>query len=290
MTDQDSLALLFEQHRPRLRRIAERMLGSASESDDAVQDVWLRASAAGVDDVQNIGGWLTTITSRACLNILRARAARGEIPLDDDGGDPVVEPEPRTPDPLTQAQREDAISAALTAVHERLSPAERVAFVLHDSFDVPFEQIAELLERSPEAVRQLASRARRRMRSADVAGTRPARERRPVVDAFFAAARAGDFDRLVALLSPEVELRIDQGLSATSLVRGSASVASRALMFAIPDAVLEPVLIDGLPGVVVLVGGRAVSVMAFDVDGDRIAAIDAFAGPARVAELTLPTR
>lgn len=171
-----------------------------------------------------------------------------------------------------------------------VSPAERVAFVLHDSFDVPFEQIAELLERSPEAVRQLASRARRRMRSADVAGTRPARERRPVVDAFFAAARAGDFDRLVALLSPEVELRIDQGLSATSLVRGSASVASRALMFAIPDAVLEPVLIDGLPGVVVLVGGRAVSVMAFDVDGDRIAAIDAFAGPARVAELTLPTR
>jgi RNA polymerase sigma-70 factor (ECF subfamily) len=275
MTDEDSLAARFEEHRPRLRRLAQRMLGSTAEADDVVQDVWLRVSAAGAEDVQNFGGWLTTIASRACLNVLRSRASRGEIPLDDDGTGPVIEAEVRAPDPLEQAQQAEAVGAALTVVHERLSPAERVAFVLHDSFDGPFEQIADLLERSPEAVRQLASRARRRVSSADVAGARAARERRPVVDAFFAAARAGDFDRLVSLLSPEVELRIEQGLSATALVRGGAAVAGQALMFAIPDAVLRPVLVDGLPGVVVLVGARAVSVMAFD-------------GPAAVAALSLP--
>ncbi|MGO4678991.1 sigma-70 family RNA polymerase sigma factor [Microbacterium sp. 2MCAF23] len=288
MTDENSLVERFEEHRPRLRRLAQRMLGSTAEADDIVQEVWLRASAAGADDVKNFGGWLTTIASRACLNVLRSRASRGEIPLDDERTGPVIEMEERAPDPMQEAQQAEAVGAALTVVHERLSPAERVAFVLHDSFDVPFEQIADLLERSPDAVRQLASRARRRVRSADVAGIRPARERRPVVDAFFAAARAGDFDRLVSLLAPDVELRIEQGLSVTALVRGGAAVAGRALMFAIPDAVLRPVLVDGLPGVVVTVRGQAVSMMAFDVDGDRIAAIDAFAGPARVAELSLP--
>ena len=289
MTDQNLFAERFEEHRPRLRRLAQRMLGSTAEADDIVQEVWLRASAAGADDVENVGGWLTTIASRACLNVLRSRSARGEIPLDDHGTDPVIQADGPAADPLDQTQQADAIGAALTVVHERLSPAERVAFVLHDSFDVPFEQIADLLERSPEAARQLASRARRRVRSADVAGARPARERRAVVEAFFAAARAGDFDRLVSLLSPEIELRIDQGLSATAIVRGGAAVAGRALMFAIPGAVLDLVFVDGLPGVVVRVGGRAVSVMAFDVGGDsRIAAIDAFAGPARVSALALP--
>lgn len=288
MTDENFLVERFEEHRPRLRRLAQRMLGSTAEADDIVQEVWLRASAAGADDAKNFGGWLTTIASRACLNVLRSRASRDEIPLDDERTGPVIEMEERAPDPMQEAQQAEAVGAALTVVHERLSPAERVAFVLHDSFDVPFEQIADLLERSPDAVRQLASRARRRVRSADVAGIRPARERRPVVDAFFAAARAGDFDRLVSLLAPDVELRIEQGLSVTALVRGGAAVAGRALMFAIPDAVLRPVLVDGLPGVVVTVRGQAVSMMAFDVDGDRIAAIDAFAGPARVAELSLP--
>jgi len=288
MTDENSLAERFEEHRPRLRRLAQRMLGSTAEADDIVQDVWLRASAAGTDDVQNFGGWLTTIASRACLNVLRSRASRGEIPLDDEETGPVIEKDDRVPDPLQEAQQVEAVGAALTVVHERLSPAERVAFVLHDSFDVPFEHIADLLERSPDAVRQLASRARRRVRAVDVAGIRPARQRRPVVEAFFAAARAGDFDRLVSLLSPDVELRIEQGLSVTALVRGGEAVAGRALMFAIPDAVLRPVLVDGLPGVVVMIRGQAVSVMAFDVDGERITGIDAFAGPARVAELSLP--
>ena len=288
MTDQNLFAERFEEHRPRLRRLAQRMLGSTAEADDIVQEVWLRASAAGADNVENVGGWLTTIASRACLNVLRSRSAHGEIPLDD-GTDPVIEADGPAADPLDQTQHADAIGAALTVVHERLSPAERVAFVLHDSFDVPFEQIADLLERSPEAARQLASRARRRVRSADVAGARPARERRAVVEAFFAAARAGDFDQLVSLLSPEIELRIDQGLSATAIVRGDAAVAGRALMFAIPGAVLDAVLVDGLPGVVVTVGGQAVSVMAFDLGDDgRIAAIDAFAGPARVSALALP--
>lgn len=288
MTDQNSFALVFEEHRPRLRRIAERMLGASAEADDVVQDVWLRASAADTDEVENVGGWLTTIASRTCLNVLRGRATRGEIPIDEEAADPVVVRDRGPADPLDDAQRADDIGAALTLVHARLSPSERVAFVLHDSFDVPFEQIGELLERTPEAVRQLASRARRRVRSADAADLRPARERRSIVDAFFAAARAGEFDRLVSLLSPDVQLRIDEGLSATALIRGAATVASRALMFAVPAAALRAVLVDGLPGVVVDVEGRAVSVMAFDVEDGRILAIDAFAGPRRVSELSLP--
>ncbi|MBD3943646.1 sigma-70 family RNA polymerase sigma factor [Microbacterium sp. NEAU-LLC] len=287
MTDQESLAMRFEEHRPRLVRLAQRMLGSTAEAEDVVQDVWLRISSAGADGIDNFGGWLTTIASRACLNVLRSRATRGETPLDDGIAEPVVEADRRGADPLDDAQLADAVGAALMLVLDRLSPAERVAFVLHDSFDVPFDQIAELLDRSPGAVRQLASRARRRVRSADTSGG-AASDRRPVVDAFFAAARAGDFDRLVALLSPDVELRIDGGLSATSIVRGAAAVASQALLFAAPAALLTPVLVDGLPGVVVMIDGRAVSVMAFDVEGDRIAVIDAFAGPERVAELSLP--
>lgn len=288
MTDQEFLARQFEQHRARLRHLAQRMLGSDAEADDVVQDVWLRVSAAGADDIENFGGWLTTIASRVCLNVLRARSSHPAASLDDAPVEPVVEIDSAGTDPAGEAQLADAVGAALMLVLERLSPAERVAFVLHDSFDVPFDQIAELLDRSPEATRQLASRARRRVRSADASGAASPASRRPIVDAFFAAARDGDFDRLVGLLSPDAELRIDAGMSATSVVRGAEAIASRALMFATPHAVLRPVLVDGLPGVVVLVDGRAVSVMAFDVDDDRVVAIDAFAGVARVAELTLP--
>lgn len=288
MTDQELLAAQFEGHRERLHRLAQRMLGSASDADDAVQDVWLRVSAAGADDVDNFGGWLTTIASRVCLNMLRARATHGDTSWDDAAVEPVIELDREGADPAGEAQLADAVGAALMLVLDRLSPAERVAFVLHDSFDVPFDQIAELLDRSPDAARQLASRARRRVRSADARGGSPVASRRPIVDAFFAAARDGDFDGLVGLLSPDVELRIDAGMSANAVVRGAETVAGRALMFASPGAVLHPVLVDGLPGVVVRVDGRAVSVMAFDVDGDRIVAIDAFTGAERIAALALP--
>ncbi|HKT55946.1 MAG TPA: sigma-70 family RNA polymerase sigma factor [Microbacterium sp.] len=288
MTDEEFLAARFEEHRARLHRIAYRMLGSDADADDVVQDVWLRVSAAGADDVDNFGGWLTTIASRVCLNLLRARVTHAQTSLDDVPVEPVIELERAGADPAAEAQLADAVGAALMLVLDRLSPAERVAFVLHDSFDVPFDQIAELLDRSPDATRQLASRARRRVRSADTADAAPSASRRPIVDAFFAAARDGDFDRLVGLLSPDIELRIDAGMSATSVVRGAEAVASRALMFANPGAVLRPVLVDGLPGVVVEVDGRAMSVMAFEVDGDRVVAIEAYAGPRRVAKLTLP--
>lgn len=288
MTDQESLAERFEEHRSRLRALAQRMLGSSSDADDVVQDVWLRVSSAGDDDVENFGGWLTTITSRVCLNILRSRAARGEYSYDEEPPGPLIEPEAVTADPAGEAQLADAVGAALMLVLDRLSPAERVAFVLHDSFDVPFDQIADLLDRSPEAVRQLASRARRRVRAAAGEGETGAGHRRPIVDAFFAAARDGDFDRLVSLLSPDVELRVDTGRDATAIIRGARAVAGQALMFATPSATLRPVLVDGMPGVVVMIGEQAVSVMAFDIEAGRIAGIDAFAGPGRVARLSLP--
>jgi RNA polymerase sigma factor (sigma-70 family) len=236
MTDQELLAERFERQRPRLRALAQRMLGSSSDADDVVQDVWLRVSSAGDDDVENFGGWLTTITSRVCLNVLRSRAVRRESSFDQEGVAPLIETDTASADPAGEAQLADAVGAALVLVLDRLSPAERVAFVLHDSFDVPFDQIADLLDRSPDAVRQLASRARRRVRAAGADGDAGAGHRRPIVDAFFAAARDGDFDRLVSLLSPDVELRVDTGLDATSIIRGARAVAGQALMFATPSA------------------------------------------------------
>ncbi len=285
MTDEEILAARFEEHRPRLTRLAHRMLGSAAEAEDAVQETWLRVAAAGDDDVENFGGWLTTITSRVCLNLLRSRATRGETAYEDDVPEPVVEAVEG--DPERTAQLSDAVETALLLVLDRLSPAERVAFVLHDTFDVPFEQIGELLERSPDSARQLASRGRRRVRQETP--DRPVRDAggRRVVDAFFAAAREGDFDRLVSVLAPDVLLRTDGSASATLIVRGAADVAGRALMFANPGAVLRPVLVDGLPGVLVVLRGRPFSLIAFHIENERAAAIDAYVGP-RLARLELP--
>ncbi|MGX9347384.1 sigma-70 family RNA polymerase sigma factor [Microbacterium sp. KNMS] len=288
MTDQNDLAIRFEEHRPRLARLAQRMLGSASDADDAVQETWLRVSRAGDDDVDNFGGWLTTVTSRVCLNALRARATRNEIAYEQGLPDPVVDTDTPEGAPDVAAQLSDAVGAALMLVLDRLSPAERVAFVLHDSFDVPFEQIAELLERSPAAVRQLASRARRRVQAAGGGGDADPRRQRTVLDAFFAAARAGDLPRLIAVLDPDVVLRADTATSPLRVVRGAEAVAGNAMMFANPDARLVPVLVDGRPGVVIEVGERPVSVMAFSVAGERIVAIDAYAGPARLARIELP--
>jgi RNA polymerase sigma factor (sigma-70 family) len=290
MTDQSLLSERFEEHRPRLHSLARRILGSDAEADDAVQEAWLRVSRAGDDDIENFGGWLTTVTSRVCLNLLRARAARNETVYPNRLSDPVVEAVVSDGDPAASAQLSDAVETALLLVLDRLSPAERVAFVLHDTFDVPFEQIGQLLERAPEAARQLASRARRRVREArvDVDAAASGVGGRRIVDAFFAAARDGDFDRLVSVLAPDVMMRADGVASATVIVRGAAQVAARALMFANPAAVLRPVLVDRWPGVIVTVEGKPVSLMAFRVEGGRISGIDSYSGHERLAAILLP--
>lgn len=292
MTDQDLLAAQFERQRDRLHHVAYRMLGSDAEAEDAVQETWLRLARTGDEDIENLAGWLTTAVSRVSLNLLRSRATRGESTLDDTLAQPIVERADGAGDPEGSAQLSDAVETALLLVLDRLSPAERVAFVLHDTFDVPFEQIGELLDRAPEAARQLASRARRRVRAdAGASDAFTASRGRPIVDAFFAAAHDGDFDRLVSLLAPDVALRVDSGThggtSATVIVRGGAEVASRAMMFANPRAVLRPVVVDGWPGVLVLVDERPVSLMAFQVDDDRVVGIDAYTAE-RLRGIDLP--
>jgi RNA polymerase sigma factor (sigma-70 family) len=287
VTDQNYLAAQFEEHRPRLRRLAARILGSDAQADDALQETWLRLSRAGEEGVENLGGWLTTVTSRVCLNQLRARASRHETAFTDHATEPVVEPARIDGDPAESAELAEAVETALLLVLDRLTPAERVAFVLHDSFDVPYAQIGELLDRSTQAARQLASRARRRVREASASAT-PATRARGIVDAFFAAARSGDFDQLVSALAPDVILRAEGVASAAVIVRGAANVAGQALMFANTGAVLQPVLIDGNPGVIVIVEKTPVSLMAFRVEGNRIASIEAYSGAERLATIRLP--
>jgi RNA polymerase sigma-70 factor (ECF subfamily) len=283
MSDQDWLAERFEEHRARLRQVAYRILGSAAEADDAVQDAWLRASRAGARDVENIGGWLTTIVARVCLNLLRSRRTRREEPLDVHVPDPVVALEA---DPEQAALLGDAVGLALLVVLETLSPPERVAFVLHDMFAVPFDEIARMLDTSSAAARQLASRGRRRVRSA-ATPEGPLAAQREVVDAFFAAARRGDFEALISVLDPDVVLRSDGGAerALTASVEGAAAVAGRALMFANPAARLHPVVVNGGAGVVVTLDERPISLIAFTVVGGRIAEIDAIADPERLSRL-----
>ena len=287
MTDDGNLWLAdrFEEHRPRLRAVAYRMLGSLAEADDAVQEAWLRASRAGAGGVENLGGWLTTVVARVCLNMLRARR---EEPLEGRLPDPVVSPVGEL-QPEEEALLADSVGLALLVVLDTLSPAERLAFVLHDMFELPFEEIAPMVGRSPEAARQLASRARRRVRGADLPGPDPDLARqREVVDAFLAAARGGDFDALVELLDPEVVLRADFGArrpGAARVVRGPAAVARQASLGAFPDARVHPALVNGAAGVVVTVRGRPIAVMGFTVAGGRILEIDAIADPDRVARI-----
>jgi RNA polymerase sigma-70 factor, ECF subfamily len=285
MDEDEWLAERFEEHRTHLRGVAYRMLGSLAEADDAVQDAWLRVSRAGASDVENVGGWLTTIVARICLNVLRSRTARREESLSVRAPDPVVSAERRR-QPDEEVVLADSVGLALLVVLDTLSPSERLAFVLHDMFGLPFEEIAPMVERSPAAARQLASRARRRVRGAEVpAPDADLARQRKVVDAFFAAARGGDFDALVALLDPDVVLRADGGATRpamTAIVHGASEVARRALMFAVPVARLHPVLVNGAAGVVVTVAGRPVSVMGFTVSDGKIVAIDALADPDRV--------
>jgi RNA polymerase sigma factor (sigma-70 family) len=286
MDQNEWLADRFEEHRPRLRAIAYRMLGSLAEADDAVQDAWLRLSRSRQDEVENLGGWLTTVVARVCLNMRRARSARREETFGVHLPDPVVSHHGEL-QPEEEALLADSVGLALLVVLESLTPAERLAFVLHDMFELPFDEIAAIVGRTPAAARQLASRARRRVKGADLSAPDPDLARqRGVVDAFFLAARQGDFDALVAVLDPDVVLRADFGArrpAASVVTRGAAAVARQALLFKNPDAArLHPALVNGSAGVVVTLGGRPFAVMGFIVAGGRIVEIDAIADPDRV--------
>ena len=286
MEDNEWLAERFEEHRTRLRAVAYRMLGSLSEADDAVQESWLRLSRSDANAIENLGGWLTTVVARVCLNTLRSRNARREEPLDVHVPDPVISPE-HGGNPEHEALLADSVGLALLVVLETLSPAERLAFVLHDMFAVPFDEIAPMVERSPDAARQLATRARRRVQGAAPVPDADLASQRRVVDAFFAAAREGDFDALVAVLHPDVVLRSDGGElrpGSTVVVHGAREVAARALMFAHLSPYVRPALVNGAAGVVVAPRGRPFSVMGFTVTNGRIVAIDAIADPARLRD------
>lgn len=287
MTDEEFLAGTFEAQRPRLEGVARRMLGSNSEAEDAVQDVWLRLHGTDADAIDNLGGWLTTVTARVCLNRLRARGTHPEDAVER-VPDPVITREDAS-DPAREVELADSVGLALHVVIETLPPAERLAFVLHDLFAVPFDEIAPILDRSPAATRQLASRGRRRVQGAPVPDGDVARQRE-VVDAFFAAARGGDFEGLVAVLDPDVVARSDGGPlrpALNTLERGAEAVASRAITFANPRADLRPVLVNGAAGVVVLLHGRPFAVMGFTVRDGRVAELDVLADPDRLAALDL---
>jgi RNA polymerase sigma factor (sigma-70 family) len=284
MDENTWLAERFEEHRAHLTGVAYRMLGSLTEADDAVQDTWLRVSRAGADDVENLAGWLTTITARVCLNMLRSRTTRREEELAGHVPDPVIRPAEE------EALLADSVSLALLVVLDTLTPAERLAFVLHDMFQLPFDEIAPMVGRTPAAARQLASRARRRVKGAEVPAPDPdVARQRTVVDAFFRAARGGDFDGLVAVLDPDVVLRADFGTrrpaGAAPVVHGAEAVAGQALMFSMPAAQVHPALVNGAAGVVVTVNGRPFAVMGFTVTAGRIVAIDALSDPKRVARV-----
>jgi RNA polymerase sigma-70 factor, ECF subfamily len=289
MDEQEWLARRFEEQRARLRAVAYRMLGSLSEADDAVQETWIRLSRTNADEVENLGGWLTTVVARVSLNMLRSRQTRREEPFGPHVPEPIIDPVAGV-DPEHEALLADSVGLALLVVLEMLSPAERLAFVLHDMFAVPFEQIAPIVERTPEAARQLASRARRRVRGSSPVGDADPEQQREVVEAFLAAAREGDFAALVALLDPDVVLRADSGPDlpgATIEVRGAAEVAGRALTYARLQLMNRPVLVNGMFGMMSFRDGRPFSVGAITVRGGRIVEMDILADPERLAQLDL---
>jgi RNA polymerase sigma factor (sigma-70 family) len=289
MDEKEWLTDRFEEHRDRLRAVAYRMLGSLAEADDAVQDAWLRLNRSGAGEVENVAGWLTTIVARVCLNMLRTRNARREDSFGVHLPDPIISRD-RELQPEEEALLADSVGLALLIVLDTLAPAERLAFVLHDMFELPFDEIGPMVGRSPAAARQLASRARRRVKVADIPAPDPDLARqRDVVDAFFLAARGGDFDALVAVLAPDVVLRSDFGArrpAASVVTRGAAAVAGQALMFKNAAAAhLNPALVNGAAGVVVTMGGRPFAVMGFIVFEGKIVEIDAIADPERVRRI-----
>ena len=282
------LAERFEGERPRLRAVAYRLLGSLTDAEDAVQETWLRLSRTDATTVDNLDAWLTTVVARVSLNTLRSRVARREDSLDVRLPDPVVDT--GADDPAHAAVLADSVGLALLVVLDTLSPAERLAFVLHDMFGVPFDEIGPLVDRSPAAARQLASRARRRVRGQAPVPDPDLARQRAVVDAFLAAARDGDLDALIAVLHPDAVLRSDAGTARsrhTVVFSGATTVAAQATTFGRLFPYARPVLVNGAAGVLVSAGDRPLSVMAFTVTGGRIAAVDVIADPRRLAALGL---
>ena len=286
MDEHEVLAERFEANRAHLRAVAYRLLGSFSEADDAVQEAWLRLSRSGAGGVENLGGWLTTVVARVCLDMLRSRKSRREEPLDTPLADVPVSPDAGT-DPEHEAVLADSIGLALLVVLETLAPAERLAFVLHDLFAVPFDEIAPIVGRSPAAARQLASRARRRVQGAPAAPESDRARHREVVDAFLAASRNGEFDALLALLDPDVVLRSDAvavRTGASKEVRGAAAVAGT---FSGRARVALPALVDGAPGAVWAPGGTPRVVFSFTIKDTKIVAIDLLADPEHLRQMNL---
>jgi RNA polymerase sigma factor (sigma-70 family) len=289
MDDRDGLAERFQVHRGHLRAVAYRMLGSLSEADDAVQDAWLRYSRADTSDVRNLAGWLTTVVSRVCLDMLRARRSRREEPLNPQPPSPVVDDSDES-DPQQEAELADSVGLALMVVLHRLAPAERVAFVLHDLFAVPFDEIAPIVERSPTATKKLASRARHRVQGTPTIPDADLSRHRHVVDAFLAAARGGDVNALLAVLDPDVVRRADRlavPAGAPIELRGARAVAEETRTNAPRARYARPVLLDGAVGAVVAPRGQLVLALGLTIEDDKITLIDVIADPARLNEVDL---
>jgi RNA polymerase sigma-70 factor (ECF subfamily) len=283
MSERDYLAERFEEHRTHLRAVAYRMLGSLSEVDDAVQEAWLRLSRADATGIDNLGGWLTTVVARVCLDMLRSRQSRREEPFTPDAPEPVATGTPGS-SPEQEALLADSVGLALLVVLDRLTPAERLAFVLHDMFAVPFEEIAPIVGRSAEATRQLASRARRRVRGGGTPDPDLVRQRE-VVDAFISALRAGDFQGLLAVLDPDLVVRADLPAGAPTEIRGAAVWAKGAVTYGHMARLTQPALVDGAIGVVVAPQGRLVRALRFTIANGKITEIEVIGNPARLGEL-----
>jgi RNA polymerase sigma-70 factor (ECF subfamily) len=289
MDGQEWLAERFEANRTHLQAVAYRMLGSLSEADDAVQEAWLRLSRSDTSGVENLGGWLTTVVARVCLDMLRSRKSRREEPLGAHLPEPIANSEGGT-DPEHEALLADSVGLALLVVLDRLTPAERLAFVLHDMFAVPFDEIAPMVRRSPTAARQLASRARRRVRGAATVPDADLTRQREVVDAFLAALRSGDLEALLAVLDPDVVVRADEAAArpgAPTEVRGARVWAKHALAFSRGARAAQPALVNGAVGVVVAPRGRLFRVLLFTVARGKIVEVDVVADPARLGQLDL---
>lgn len=289
MVDQDLLARRFEESRGRLRGVAYRMLGSLSEAEDAVQEAWIRLSRVDAADVENLPGWLTTVVSRVCLDMLRSRKSRREESLEVHLPDLVVSRADAI-DPEQETLLADAVGVALQVVLEELAPAERLAFVLHDMFAVPFDEVATILGREPAAVRQLASRGRRRVQGAGPAPEADRGKQRELADAFLAASRGGDRNALLAVLDPDVVLRVDSGATgvgaaASKVIRGAEAVVAQALLFSGAAPHAQFALVNGAAGLITIRGGVAQGVMGFTVSGGKIVGIDILADPARLRDL-----
>ncbi len=288
MDERGWLAQRFQEHRPRLRAVAYRMLGSTSEADDAVQEAWIRLARSNAGEIDNLEAWLVTVVGRVALNILRSRKRRREGPLEARLPEPIVVDRAEGIDPEHEALLADSVGLALLVVLETLTPAERLAYVLHDMFSVPFDEIGAILERSPDAVRQLASRGRRRIRAANTTPHADAAAQQRVVEAFLAAARDGDFDALVAVLDPDVVLRENRGSGTVVEVRGAENVARRATAASQRDGLVgRPALINGTAGWVSLLDGEVYAIAALTVHNGRITIMDILLDPARLARLDL---